>query len=282
MIKNKIIFKFFLMISIFLCKIWCSPAIQNCKKYKNWFLGFQKIIQFKLMHLFKSIIIETTAYCNRKCEYCPNNPKYPQRKKGIMDFEKYKKIVNELSSFCYVGRISPHMYGETLLDKRIFKIVKYTREKCPFSEIMLFSNGDFLTKDVLIKLVDAGMDSIYVSCYDKKNTNLEKLSKDFPDRIDFRYFDTVKKSNKGGLLENVEKIYDNSRPCYRPSEQFVVNWKGEALMCCNDYYGKYSIGNTDNKKIYQIWYGDLCKNYQKVLSCFGGRKQFNLCKYCNG
>ena len=252
----------------------------------NWMrqriISLLNIIQFQWIKLFSSITIETTAFCNRKCEYCPNNDKYPNREKGLLEDSLYYSIIEQLSDMKFSGRISPHLYGEPLLDKRLLAFIQFTREKCSYAQIVVYSNGDFLTSEKMTELIDAGMDEIYVTCYDEKNENLEQLDEEFGKYMSFRYFKYVPKRNKAGLLQNVEKVRGNMDPCLRPSSQLVVNWAGDVVLCCNDYYGKLIFGNVSNMKILDIWFSKKYKSVQSVLSKEGGRGNIDLCKTCDG
>ena len=67
------------------------------------------------------IHIEPTNHCNLGCIMCPQ-PREMQRVKGMMNFDLYKSIIDELkdtpAEFVYL-----HQFGESLLHKKITDMV---------------------------------------------------------------------------------------------------------------------------------------------------------------
>ena len=104
--------------------------------------------------LFEAVEIETTTVCNRTCSYCPNSA--IKRPAGNMDEALFRSIIDSLKEMDFSGRVSPHFYGEPLVDRRILKFIAYTREKLPKAFIKLFTNGDLLTYDLFLKLLESG------------------------------------------------------------------------------------------------------------------------------
>jgi len=49
------------------------------------------------------------------------------------------------------------------------------------------------------------------------------------------------------LSEPLEKM------CVRPFRAFMINWRGDAYICCNDYYGDAVFGNVMEKSIEQLF-----------------------------
>lgn len=198
-----------------------------------------------------------------------------------MDEALWKKIIDELADLKYAGRISFHFYGEPLLDKRIVKFVAEAREKCPQSHIRIMSNGDMLTETFLQDLIKHGLHNILVTNYDEEdNQTLIELSKKYPKHLTYRsYKDFTLKNRAGSLFDEHNTIVDT--PCLRPSRQFVINWKGNVLLCCNDYYEEYVMGNVRSDLIKTIWNSKKLRKYQRILSKEGGRNSIPLCQGCN-
>lgn len=231
--------------------------------------------------LFRSTNIETFGHCNRKCSFCFNNDRFPSRDEGIMDENLYFKIIDELSELKFHGRISPHFYGEPLLDRRILRFVSYARKRCPDAYIRFGSNGDLLSEKLLKELIENGLDSVRVSNYDDfEKKNLIKLSQNYPGHITYREFKNKRTKNRAGRLFARENKKINEA-CLRPSKQLVINWKGNILLCCNDYYEKFVWGNVKNKSILKIWNTEEFKKYREILSRKGGREKIHFCRNCD-
>ena len=228
--------------------------------------------------LFTSITIETTAHCNRKCTFCYNNfDRFPRKRDlGIMEEETWIKIIDELSLLNYSGRISPHFYGEPLLDKRILQFVTYAREKCPEAYIRIHSNGDMLTETLLQGLIKCGLNTILMTNYDdSKKPYLERLAQQYEDYVIYRAHTDFTLKKKDGTS------YDAETPCLRPTSQMVINWKGNVLLCCNDYYEEYVLGNIKDASLLKIWNSKKFQKYRRILSKKGGRTKIALCKRCD-
>ena len=86
------------------------------KVYENIF-EFINLIKYKDRYFFHVVSFEISTYCNRKCWYCPN--KDNETPKEFMDFEIFKKAIDELKNIKYSGSISYNFYGEPLFDDRL-------------------------------------------------------------------------------------------------------------------------------------------------------------------
>lgn len=75
-----------------------------------------------------SIMIELTNHCNIKCITCAREYAFGEAmNKGFMDFDKFKKIVDEV--YPYVDAIGLTGLGETFLYKNIVEAVDYIKNK---------------------------------------------------------------------------------------------------------------------------------------------------------
>ncbi len=253
----------------------------------SYFLNYFRIYILRMIKIriqrkgysFVSTNIETFGTCNRECHFCFNHDRFAQREKGIMDEQVWEKIINELSSHKFCGRISPHFYGEPLLDKRLPDLLNYARKKCPDSYIMIATNGDYLNEDLFLKLIKSGVNFISVTNYDdEENLGLNKLEKKYPGHIKIRgYKDSIKTDRSGDIFKRGNTL---ETPCLRPTGQLVINWKGEVLLCCMDYYAKVTFGNVKQQKIIDIWNNADFNKYRNQLQ-LGKRSEYPLCKNCD-
>lgn len=237
--------------------------------------------QHRRLNLFNSTNIETYAYCNRRCSFCFNNERFPKRDLGVMGWSTWKKIIDELSNIRFAGRISPHFYGEPLLDKRLPKLISYARKRCPYSYIMFDSNGDFLTEELLLELIKNGLDRIAITNYDNfEKSVLVGLSRKYFTHVSYIGYRDMHLVNRAGMIFDEKKHSFVNKPCLRPSTQLVINWKGNVLLCCNDYYEKHIFGNVKDKPILEIWNSEKFKRYRELLRK-GYREKIDICKDCD-
>lgn len=226
--------------------------------------------------MFASTNIETYAYCNRQCEFCFNAKRFPNRKLGIMDTRLWKKIIDELAEIGFEGRISPYFYGEPLLDERLPSLIEYATERLT-GDVFIATNGDYLTEELLDKF--NGRTEFYIRSYDgKANPRILKLKEDYG-RIVYRpKFKEEYLVDKAGII--FKRGVSHKAPCLRPQTQLVINWEGEVLLCCNDFYAKHSFGNVKEKSIREIWDSKEFKKFRKMLAK-GKRAKVDICKYCD-
>ncbi len=74
-----------------------------------------------------SLSIEATAYCNLRCTMCANRKL--KRKKGYMELDLYKKIIDEVTSVSTNFNLWLNGYGESFLNADIFDMIKYAKDK---------------------------------------------------------------------------------------------------------------------------------------------------------
>lgn len=232
--------------------------------------------------LFKSVEIETVSICNRKCAYCPNYS--IQRPAGYMEEDLFYKIIDELAGIKFSGRFSPHFYGEPLLDKRIVTFITYTRNKLPNAFIKLFTNGDFLTYELFLKLLNAGVDVFRIAQHDEQPSatmmnTLQKMDKRTMDKhVEYiKYFDNdTLLMNRGGLIEVKHDV--KMKYCDYVSG-ITIDYEGNMLLCCQDYMSKYKFGNLKTERIMAVWNKDNYKSLRDKIKC--GIWSLDICKTCN-
>lgn len=228
---------------------------------------------------FSCLVIETYGICNRKCEFCFNADRFPRRESGVMKEEMWEKIIDELAEIKFRGRISPHFYGEPLLDKRLPKLVQYARKKCPNSYIRIYSNGDFLNEEIFNDLIKRGADHFFLTNYDdKEKPGIIELGKKNHRTMTFRSYKDFEKIDRAGKI--FERKKNLNTPCLRPSSQVVINWKGDVILCCQDFYANHSFGNVGEKSLMEIWHSKEFMDCRDKLSS-GKRIEIDICKNCD-
>lgn len=98
-----------------------------------------------------NVSIELCNICDSRCTTCPN--KILKRKKEIMDFNLFKKIIDELKAKDYSGDISPFFLGEPLLVPNLFEYLRYIKKNVPNAFVRFFTNGFKLTPDISSVLI---------------------------------------------------------------------------------------------------------------------------------
>ena len=268
------------------------------KRIKNFY--YDKLIfpiynlKYRLYYgvwgFFDSIAIETTTYCNLRCEFCPNS-KYNrglEKNKKLMNLNLFKKIINELSEIDYRGQILLHFYGEPLTDERLSDLVKYTKRKLPKAFIQINTNGSLLTISLYEELRKSGVNRFFVTQYTKTLLPpIKKLIEYLRKRpkkeniLEYRKLgEDLGLSNRGGEIE-VKNVVDYEKPiCTYPNTAVHVDYQGNVVLCCNDYHRSIIFGNLKNEKLLDIWNKPHYKNLRKELR--KGIFKLPICKKCVG
>lgn len=128
------------------------------------------------------IIIEPTNICNLRCPMCSTSKM--KRKRGFLSFENFKKIIDDISD---LKSVSMNFAGEPLLNKDIFKMVKYAEAKN--IKILISTNTVFLDR-YMDEALDSGLSNLIV-CLDgatkesheryRRGSNFESIKRNIRD-----------------------------------------------------------------------------------------------------
>jgi len=222
----------------------------------------------RAVQLFKEFVelieIETTAYCNRTCSFCPNSF-LDRRTIRFMPDDTWQAILAGMREVDYDGTVVWSRYSEPTSEKGITERIKQVKEAAPNCRVCINTNGDYLNAGYLEQLADAGVSRLWIDTYvddmkeytreiaEKANGKLLKrlklegeLVESNPEyayhiihpRIEItnhvRNVVTMianDLSDRGGLISIARKAIRNS-PCYAVFKHLVVDWDGSVMPCC--------------------------------------------------
>jgi MoaA/NifB/PqqE/SkfB family radical SAM enzyme len=227
------------------------------------------------------MVIEVGSECNRRCPWCPQstNP----REKGRLSDELYDKIIVDLAAAGYEDRIALHFFNEPLLDERLEELVRRAKKVLPGNKVYIHTNGDLLTIERWRSLREAGLDSVFLNQYDGKVSQriLDLQSAIGPDaagHLRVRLFRARHVYNRAGLVKSRRKVPMEAR-CRRIN-QMCVDYRGNVVLCCNDYLGAVSVGNVADKDVIDLYNDPLLRHYREELRR-GRRAGLKLCEKCD-
>jgi len=113
--------------------------------------------------------IEPTNHCPMNCVMCPRQ--FMKRKLGFMDFNLYKKIIDQVK--VYDTHIQLHHFGDPLMHPQIDKFIKYAHDRG--IKINCSVNPILLTREMSARLVDSGLDRIYISLDSVDDESYKKI-----------------------------------------------------------------------------------------------------------
>ena len=105
--------------------------------------------------------LESTNICNLRCIMCPTGQGLVKRKKGYMDWDLFRQVVDEMAS--HVSMTTLHIWGEPLLHPRITDMIAYCAQRGLHAEMS--TNATLLTPEKSQAILEAGLGTIYL-CLD--------------------------------------------------------------------------------------------------------------------
>ena len=239
--------------------------------------------RFVLPDRFNRVEIETNSRCNRGCHYCPVavDPRDGQE----MSEELFRSILDQLAAMNFRGRLSPHFFGEPLLDARLPRLMALAREKLPKARIVIYTNGDALTPNKARALLDAGV-SLFVVTFEAgeskafRDTRAALPRWTLRRRFLVRHFTADVKSpfNRGGSVQFDAELHQAT--CHAPSSTLVVDAWGKLKLCPNDYYGREDWGDLTVSRLADLW--DLPTFRATRRELLRGEFKKDICRTCVG
>jgi hypothetical protein len=231
----------------------------------------------------KRIVLETSAYCNRRCRFCPNADGGRLERGLHMPAESFLAIIDDLASIDYSGTILFHLYNEPLANPDIFEQIAFARLKLPTANLSFNSNGDYIRPGTLKRLALAGLSKLHISIYGPEHglfdhdyvmdrvrnmaklCSLPEISAKWISELECRAIGTFTEGDvklpliiqaknfnttgfdRGGLV-NTNELQTEARqyPCPSPFDELLINWNGAVVPCCN------IVGDRPEHKSYVV------------------------------
>lgn len=233
----------------------------------------------------RSVEINPTELCNRKCSFCPRvDPKLYKNQKKHISPDLCREIGQQLQDFNFTGRIGFVGFGEPLLHPNLEECIKQIKVCKSAQWIEINTNGDFLTRDLAIKLADAGCTNITISMYDSDKTEYFKnmLHGINVELVLRHHYDEGKQYNLN-LINRIDivkknKILNVNRPCYMPFYKLFIDWNGDYLLCEQDWRKSTNKYNVRTTTIKDFWL-DKLNFYRKNL--VNGDRNLYPCSTCD-
>jgi radical SAM protein with 4Fe4S-binding SPASM domain len=190
------------------------------------------------------INVDPSDKCNFKCKFCPTGDRDLMRKThgrnfGNMDFELFKKIVNDICEFDEpIKVLRLYKDGEPLLNPRFAEMISYAKEKKCCDRVDTTTNASLLTQQISMDIINAGLDRINISI---EGINAAQYLNFSDYKIDF-----------DKLVENVRFFYEHRKQC-----EMIVKINGDTLS------------QDDREQFYEI-FGDIADGVyiESIMSCW--------------
>jgi len=182
------------------------------------------------------LIIVPSTICTAKCIFCAY--RLINDKKKIMDFDIFKKAVDEFAKLGGKQISFTPTVGEALTDPGIFEKIKYAHKKGLFTS--LFSNCTLLNSNKNVdKIISSGIDFLVISIGDIKPDIESKI---------FGISEEVAKSKIEGIFSLINKKYETNAKF-----KLIIGFRARRKLIdiLNDIK-KSAIGKFYNKGVFEI------------------------------
>ncbi len=157
----------------------------------------------KVWGMPSSLFIEPTNLCNVECPLCPTGNKWAKRPKGYMKFEEFKQIIDEAGDTLL--NVTLWNYGEPFLNKDVFKMIKYARDKG--IHVISSTNGyGIRNKEYVENVFSSGLNHLIVALdgADQKTLEIYRVNAKFDEMINgLRLIRDIKRKT-GAKLPHIE------------------------------------------------------------------------------
>ena len=262
----------------------------------------------------RNVVLELSAYCNRRCGFCPNRELTRFGEERLLAEPIFNKIIEELAEIEFGGSVLFHLYNEPLAAPEVLLArVAYARDRLPLARFSLNTNGDYLDLAMATALEAAGMNHMFVSIYGPRHGEWEDdyvrrrvlmaaerlgVIADLVEVPGQSYsvspvFGRMKLdicarnlwntgSDRGGTVPELAR--KRTSPCLAPATEFIVDHRGWVLPCCNVYtdfesHLAHVIGRLENQSIFDAYASGPAQAWRTGLLQFepGG----SLCATCS-
>lgn len=177
------------------------------------------------------LFVDPSSACNFRCKFCPTGDHELMEKtgryQGSLDFELYKKIIDDLKDFDKpIKVLRLYKDGEPLLNKKFPDMIHYAKKSNKVEYIDTTTNASLLDCNISMRMLNAGLDKINISINGLSDEQLLEFSRA---RVSFRR-----------IVDNIRYLYKHKGKC-----EIVVK------ICDN------GMTEEDKKKFYDT-FGDMC------------------------
>ncbi len=215
----------------------------------SYFTRSQKVYSYPIVFQ-----IELTNHCPMNCIMCPRQ--YMKRKLGYISFDLFKKVVDQVK--VYDEQINLYHFGDPLMHPQAAELIKYCHEKG--IKVNCSVNPTLLTKDISKKIIDAGLNKLFISLDSIDNESYKKIRGSMADydkavnNITY-LLDLKAKRNSNIPHITISLIYMNSTK--NSVEAFKRKWQQQGVdeICIKPFTGfglKSLLEYADNSSIERI------------------------------
>ncbi|MDD5286879.1 MAG: radical SAM protein [Desulfuromonadaceae bacterium] len=139
--------------------------------------------EIRLSYPPRVIRIEPTNICNLKCTCCPNAVSKPEAS-GVMEFDLYKRIIDEVGTYPSFTTVVLYLGGEPLIHLNIVDMIEYATKLDLY--VRFNTNATLMNQEIADKLLKTDLEMITFSFDDMAPEEYEAF------RVNSKYEVTLK------------------------------------------------------------------------------------------
>lgn len=225
----------------------------------------------------------------------------------FMGVEVAERIASEMKRLGWNSRIEIAMHGEPTMNKSLPEIITAFRTKLPKAYILLTCNGAGITEQRRFEAVlGSGLNTLALDDY--KHANSVPQIRQFVRKLGVPVYEYPKQKegnphrradgvkiviihdisdntdgnhklhNQGGHSGGPAKEIKRVR-CTKPFREIAVRYDGNVAICCDDWQGKYKIGNVMTQSLDSLWNHPRFDAARRRL--YMGLRDFGVCRGCD-
>ncbi len=140
--------------------LWNTKKFINLSKNVSSYYWSRLTRQYHVWGKPYAFFIEPTSVCNLACTECPVGLKILSRPQGIMPFDKYRKIVDDIAPHAWYFLL--YFQGEPFMNRDIIRMIDYAYERQIFT--IISTNGTRLaSRDFAKEVVQSQLSELVIS-----------------------------------------------------------------------------------------------------------------------
>jgi radical SAM protein with 4Fe4S-binding SPASM domain len=176
------------------------------------------------------ILIDNLNACNLRCSMCDHKNMKKYRSIQKMDFDLYKKLVDEISLVKPDARVWEIFFGDPFLCNDMAARIKYAKDR-GLKDVVLNTNGVLMTREKAKSIIQAGLDGMYVGidAATEETYNKIRIGGDFKKTVKnvIDYRDLL--ARHGNVYQKVFVQFVVSEINQHETEDFRRFWKEEGV-----------------------------------------------------
>lgn len=246
-----------------------------------------------ILNSITSVQLELSNLCNfslihKKCLAYASETK---QGKIILPKSVVKNAINLLTEHHWDGtnkEIKFHEYNEPTIDPRLFMFINYTRKHLPTTNIMLWSNGYYITDVILLEMIEEGINRFRFTAYNDSewirlnklkeyiNTELQKDKIIVPNKLQVYMRIDIRKE----LDDRLTRLKEGKTiPCYA-LKNLSMRASGAITICCMDIYAETPLGNVRKEDFKTTLINNAKRRLTIKEELESGKSILDLCKGC--